>query len=85
MRADKDIVPDPTSFPLHTSHDTESFNIRRLYSLTLELLITKIEIPFLSADDPMVVKLSERALSISITFDQISQVCYGLLPSSELA
>jgi hypothetical protein len=62
MRADKDIVPYPTSFPLHTSHDTEGFHIRSLYSLALELLITKIEIPFLSADDPMVVELSERAL-----------------------
>lgn len=45
-----------------TSHDTESFHMRSVYSLAIELLINKLESPFLQAGDPSVISLCETAL-----------------------
>jgi hypothetical protein len=45
-----------------TDHDTESFHIRRVYSLAIELLITKLENPSLRAEESLVVSLCEAAL-----------------------
>ncbi|KLO80923.1 uncharacterized protein LW93_9170 [Fusarium fujikuroi] len=44
------------------NHNAESFHIRSIYSLAIELLITKIENPCLRAEDPSVVGLCETAL-----------------------
>ncbi|EWY84540.1 hypothetical protein FOYG_11984 [Fusarium oxysporum NRRL 32931] len=58
---------EPTAAATHqelssTNHDTESFHIRQVYSLAMELLITKLENPFLGAGEPSVISLCETAL-----------------------
>ncbi|KAF4957904.1 hypothetical protein FGADI_2733 [Fusarium gaditjirri] len=45
-----------------TNRDIESFHMRRVYSIAIELLIAKLEKPILRAEDPLVVSLCETAL-----------------------
>ncbi|KAF5554213.1 hypothetical protein FPHYL_8506 [Fusarium phyllophilum] len=55
---------DPTADQESSSanHDIESLHIRSIYSLAIELLITKLENPLLQAAEPSVVSLCETAL-----------------------
>ncbi|KAG5757246.1 hypothetical protein H9Q69_008296 [Fusarium xylarioides] len=44
------------------THDAESFHIKSIYSLAIELIITKLENPSVGAGEPSVVSLCETAL-----------------------
>ncbi|KAF5531700.1 hypothetical protein FMEXI_12846 [Fusarium mexicanum] len=44
------------------THDIESFHVKSVYSLAIELLITKLETPFPGAGEPLVINLCETAL-----------------------
>lgn len=56
------VPTDQSRGPVITDHVTESFHIRRVYSLAIELLITKLENRLLRAEEPSVVSLCETAL-----------------------